>query len=184
VDKNGALDVLYGLARAHRADRDGDTADLIHSVTAWLEQTETVGEVRSALERLEERTGEDASIGIFPESVRDQIFWGDKDRPRTNQSFIEQIDSIRPEPSAEPPDPSEVEPGMVAPLKNGNWANIWRESKFSRFIGIATDVFGEGIHFRWNNQGKALSAGFSLKTEDWDIDWQAWRKKKFNAGTP
>jgi len=98
--------------------------------------------------------------------------------------LIEQIYSIRPEPSAEPPDPSEVEPGMVAPLKNGNWANIWRESKFSRFIGIATDGFGEGIHFRWNNQGKALSAGFSLKTEDWDIDWQAWRKKKFNAGTP
>lgn len=154
----------------------------LQDVAEWLEQTETVEEVTESLSKLMERTSHMHVICIFPDGsgrIVDTYKSSLPIAPESSFDWWERKSSVicelSQEPSSEPPDPSEIEPGMEVPLKNGNRANIWRESKYSRFIGIATDVFGEGVQIRWNDEGSALIDGPEWLTLS--INWQEWRRR-------
>jgi hypothetical protein len=147
--------------------------DALKEAVQWLEQTETVEEVREALERLTERFGFEPGDLTYEMEVRDsprvdgvkkgyEILWAARG-PRLSDC----IDEIQPEPSNEPPDPSEIEPGEEVILKTGPRAKIYPKTgqDEARFLLVIEQ----------ENGGWMAS---SLFPEQDSVDWKQWRKEK------
>ena len=177
MDKKGALDAIRTAARLLGSSENSWIIDAAH----WLEQTETVPEVREALERASERLGGKPGDHVYVMECRGS--------PRVDgvhetsiraacmgavggPSLVKCIDEIAAEPSDEPPNHGDIKPGTEAVTKGGYHAVLY--PYHAGFTGV-WNWKGNWHPAFWDGAGVCTDHHLT-DHEPVNIDWRATRR--------